>query len=39
MYCNRPLDTEFPASVTRKAASGLYGPFSGMRQGSVKYVS
>ena len=28
MYCNRPLNTEFPASVTTKAASGLYGPFS-----------
>jgi len=28
MYCYRPLDTQFPASVTKKAASGLYGPFS-----------
>ena len=32
MYCNRPLDTEFPASVTKRAASVLYGPFSGMVQ-------
>ena len=36
MYCNRPLDTEFPASVTTKAAGGLHCPFSGMVQGNVK---
>jgi hypothetical protein len=35
MYCNRPLATEFPASVTKKAASGLYGLFSGMVQGNA----
>jgi hypothetical protein len=35
IYCNRPLDTEFPASVTKMAASRLYGPFSGMVQESA----
>jgi hypothetical protein len=33
--CNRLLDTEFPASVTKNAASCSHGPFSGTMQRSV----
>ena len=34
-FCNRPLNAEFPASVTKKTASGSHGPFSWTMQGSV----
>jgi hypothetical protein len=34
-YCNCLVDTECLASGTKKAASGLHSPFSGMMQGNV----
>jgi len=33
--CNHLLHKKFPGSVTKKAASSLHGPFSGMIKGSV----
>jgi hypothetical protein len=35
IYCNHPLDTEFPSLVTKKAATSSHSPVSGMMQGSV----